>query len=120
MNINIPHFRVGPKSLQNRKFGSNSTQPTDGTNPHPSLVAGWYSVYTRSIRRRTEANEHWDGTHYQSEYLVPGRANHRTRLQHRQRCHVTSTQVNVHFECLWVSYSYMLHDAFIYRTDRSI
>jgi len=56
-------------------------------------VAGWYGVYPGSVRRRTEANKHRDGAHHQSWYPVPGRADHGTRLQYRQRRHVTSTQV---------------------------
>jgi len=63
-------------------------------------VVGWYGVYPRSVRRRTEAHKHRDGTHHQTRHLVPGRANHRTRLEHRQHCYVTFTQVNARFLCI--------------------
>jgi len=56
-------------------------------------VIGWFRVHPRSIRRRKEANKHWNGTHHQSGYLVPGRTNYRTRLQYRRCSHDASTEV---------------------------
>jgi len=64
-------------------------------------VSGWYGIYPRSIRRRTEGNKHRDGTHLEAAYLVPGRADNGTRLQYRQCCRGTCTEVNARFSCVY-------------------
>ena len=65
----------------------------DMTNKMIYNLKGWHSFDARSVRRREEAHEHRHGADHLAQGFVPRRTHHRTRLQHCECCHATSTKV---------------------------